>query len=145
MTENLYLIIDSSNLEVEFPGFIILPLENYISESYAYVALKHVYIHHESDVRLLFQFDGKTQPIYVHCSLLNKDDNLVNGQKSDVLAIFYPEARSRRDFCGKPTNNSFKLMKPDTKIAMTLTNVDGTLVDKRSTFRVVYELEFSYF
>ena len=144
MTDKLHLTIDSYGLYAEIPGVITLPLEQCNIQNYTRVALKQMYLHHDNDIRILFKFKAKTEPIYVHCSLLNKDDNIVNGKKSDVLAIIVPEIRTRvRDFCAKPPVNSFKLAKPDSKITMYLTSLDGTPVDNRSKFRVVYELEFS--
>ena len=142
MSEKLYLTIDSSGLDIDSPVSVTVPLENYVSENYSRIALKRIYLQHDTDVRTLFRFSTRTKPIYIRCSILNLNDNLVNGKKSDMLAIVCPEFRSRRDFCGKPTNNSFKLVKADTKICMTLSNVDGTPVDNRNKFRVIYELEF---
>ena len=97
---------------------------------------------HESDIRVLFQFEAKTKPIHIHCNLLNKDDNLLNGEKSDVLAIIYPDW-GRKVLSLKFANNSFKLTKCDSKIQLSLSSVDGKPVDCRSKFIVIYELQFS--
>jgi len=145
MTRKLHLTIDSSELGIEIPGNCTLPLENFNSESYNRVALNRTYIHHESDVRLLFRFNARVNPIYIHCSLLNKDDNLINGQKSDVIGILYPLTKFKsKSFSAQSPSNSYKLVKSDTKISMSLTNADGTPVDERSKFEVIYELEFSW-
>lgn len=142
MPDSLYLTIDSSHLEINVPVDIVLPIVSSDFEKYTRVSLRHIYIEHESDIRVLFQFEGKRQPIYIHCSLLNKDDNLLNGEKCDVLGIIYPDW-GRKVLSLKFGNNSFKLTKPDSKIKMTLTNVDGEPVDQRSKFTIIYELQFS--
>jgi hypothetical protein len=145
MTRKLHLTIDSSELGIEMPGNVTLPLENFNCESYNRVALNHIYLHHESDVRLLFRFNSSVRPIYIRCSLLNKDDNLLNGQKSDVIGILYPETRSKLEsLSAQLPSNAYKLVKSDTKIGMSLTSADGTPVDERSKFEVIYELEFSW-
>ena len=143
MHDKLYLTIDSDDLDAVPPEHIVLPLENCGLETYTRIALKRVYLQHPSDVRLLFRFSGFMKPIYIHCSLLNNEDNLLNGYKSDVIAIIYPEQRRTLTVSEKFGNNSFKLAKPDNKIRMSLTCVDGIPVDNRIRFSVIYELEFS--
>jgi hypothetical protein len=139
------LTIDSSELGIEIPGNFTLPLENFNCESYNRVALNHIYLHHEHDVRLLFRFNGRVRPIYIRSSLLNKDDNLLNGQKSDVIGILYPETRSKLEsLSAQLPSNSYKLVKSDSKIGMSLTSADGIPVDEKSKFEVIYELEFSW-
>jgi len=52
------------------------------------VCLKSIYIQHENDANKLFVFREKVtkKPIFLHCSLLNKD--YING---DVIEILYPD------------------------------------------------------
>jgi len=143
MTEKLYLTIDSSQLEVQSATDFELPLEHYDSEKYTRIALKQIYLYHETDVRRLFRSNGKLRPIYVHCSLLNKDDNFLNGQKSDVIGIAYPELKPRKSVSEKLVSSSSKLVKYDSKIGMSLTTSDGVTLDNKGNFSVLYELEFS--
>lgn len=142
MTDSLYLTIDSSTLETDHPVEIMLPINQSYFKDYTGVSLRHIYIEHESDIRVLFQFEAKTKPICIHCNLLNKDDNLLNGEKCDVLGVVYPDW-GRKILSLKFGNNSFKLMKSDSKIQMSLFSIDGKPVDSRSKFIVIYELQFS--
>jgi hypothetical protein len=143
MTEKLYLTIDSSQLELQSAANFELPLAHYDSEKYTRIVLKQIFLQHETDIRRLFRSNGKLRPILVHCSLLNKDDNFLNGQKSDVIGIVYPEVKPRRTVSEKFVGSSSKLVKYDSKIGMSLATSDGVTLDDKGNFSVIYELEFS--
>ena len=135
----LHMILNSVDIDLNSPHDLTVQLEEY---RYTKVRLKSLLLDHESDVRRLFR-SGPVKPIYVHCSLLHKDDNLLNGKKSDVLAIVYLDSmRQKRTLHQQFENNSFKLVKCDSKIRLSLTTSDGTSVAARGKFGVIYELEF---
>ena len=115
------------------------------AKKYSKVSLKHVFLRHENEVRRLFRSGGRIKPIYVHCSLLNMHDNIVNGKKSDVIAaIYYDDSRSRKSVLAYSLpNDSPKILKYDNKIKLNLTTSDGQPVWGRANFGVIYELEFS--
>lgn len=144
MADKLYLIIDSSQLGIDSHDNITVFLENSDIDKYSRVALKHVYARHESDIRRIFRSGSEIIPLYVHCSLLNKDDNLVNGEKSDVIAVIYPEMKPRKFLSEKLVSSSYKLIKYDNKICMSLTTAAGTPFGNKGKFVVIYELEFSW-
>ena len=140
MTDKLHLILDSLEVNLESPHDFTVQLEHY---SYTKVRLISIYLHHESDVRRLFR-SGSVKPIYIHCSMLNLNDSLLNGKKSDVLAVVYLDGmRQKRMMYQKFDINSFKLIKCDSKISMRLTTSDDVSVAGRGRFGVIYELEFS--
>src|SRR5208282_6326853 len=107
-----YLTIDTQALNIETPQHFTLQLGNYSFENYTKIALKYVHIQHDTEANKLFYFNITTvKPLYIHCSLLNKEDNLINGEKSDVISILYPESKLQKFMSTKPASNSPKLMK----------------------------------
>ena len=136
MTNKLHMILDSIQKYLKSP-------HNFTLQNYTRIRLSHIFLQHETDVRRLFR-SGAIKPLYVHCSLLNKDDNLVNGKKSDVLsAVYLDDMKPKRLVCQKFENDSGKLLKYDTNITMYLTTSDGVSVEGRGRFGIVYQLEFS--
>src|SRR5271155_3833837 len=71
--ESFHLIIDSS-----MPDFTLY-LHEKIPNYFRKIGLKSIIITQE-----LTKIEKN---IYVHCDLLNKDDNFYNGEQSDILAI----------------------------------------------------------
>ena len=138
------MIIDSSEVNAETPENFTVQLEEDISEKYSMICLKHVFIRHGSNMRELFQSHARIKPIFVHCNLLCKEDNIVNGKKSDVIGVIYHNDMKPRNIGNyQLPNNSFKFLKYDSKISLSLTTSDGESVAGRGRFAVVYELEFS--
>src|SRR5258706_217932 len=91
----VYLAIDSLKLNTETPQNITLELNNCRPEKFTKIALKHIHIQHETDATKLFYFNVSTiKPLYIHCSLLNKEDNLINDEPSDVISIQNPSLKS---------------------------------------------------
>lgn len=143
MVNKLHMILDSIQIDLKSPHNFTLQLGTYDIQNYTRIRLKHIFLYHETDVRRLFR-SGAIMPIYVHCSLLNKDDNVVNGKKSDVIsAIYLDNMKPKRLLGQKFENDSGKLLKYDTNINMCLTTSDGVSVEGRGRFGVVYQLEFS--
>ena len=140
----LYLTIDTLALNIGTPQHFTLQLGNYSFENYTKIALKHVHIQHDTDAYKLFYFNVSiAKPLYIHCSLLNKEENLINGEKSDVISILYPESKLQKFMSTKPASNSPKLMKYGNKIEMSLTNCDRVPIENKGKFSIIYEFEFS--
>lgn len=123
-------------------------------EGFSKIKLKSVYIQHENDTFRLFkeQHDNDAsrtiRPIYVHCSLLNKDHNWLNGKKSDVLAVLYPPTNILQ-----PTHHSKNLLMkfdsapqkqllPCSYMRLQVRNCNGELLESKGKFYIVYEIEF---
>ena len=83
--------------------------------------------------------------IYVHCNILNKDDNFYNGEQSDILAIV-AQNRYINKKCVITTfdNCSYKNIKsPDfASIRMLLTHQNNLPFETNGKLAVTYELEF---
>ncbi len=148
MAPKRYLTIDTSVKSNESHDFT-LHLEKGISSEYRKICLKSIYIQHDSDVTKLFAFTVKEsivyKPLYIHCSILNKDDNYVNGRcdGSDVIAILYPiEPRSQKSMFIKFNSPSGKLIISHNNIRLHLTNFKGETVEHKNKYFIIYELEF---
>ena len=76
---------------------------------------------------------------YIHCDLLNKDDNLFNGEKSDILANFLLMSPGKNVFY--KFGGIYKNLKSSdfTSIRLTLRDQKHNLL---SLGGIVYELEF---
>src|SRR5271167_26983 len=83
--------------------------------------------------------------IYVHCDILNKDDNFYNGKQSDILAIV-TQNRYIQKKCIITTfdNCSYKNLKsPDfTSIRIFLTHQNNQPLETTGRLAVIFELEF---
>jgi len=148
----LHLILDTSmkqnNQASQFFNFDKINIE-----AYKKIKLKACYLHHETDVQKLFHdpLDNDTtksfKPLHVHCSLLNKDYNYLNGKKSDVLAVIYPYLTLHKAFMTvysvKLDSGDSKLSNPSSYMQLYLTHSNGEAVEKKGKFYAVYELEFS--
>lgn len=147
----LHLILDSSmkqsNQASQFFNFDKINIE-----CYKKIKLISFYLHHETDVQKLFYdpLDNETnkslKTLHVHCSLLNKDFNLVNGKKSDVLAVIYPTLHTQKAhmtvFAVKLDSGDSKLITPSSYMQLRLTNSNGDSIEKRGKYYIVYEFEF---
>ena len=125
--KSFYLIIDSLLLNVTDHSDVTLYLEEKIPSYLTRVCIKSIIL-----------FGTKEGICYIHCDILNKDDNMLNGERTDVLAIV-------------PINTSIKSYKPVslhkelkstnfTSIRITLTDRDNVLL--KNIKHVIYELEF---
>ena len=84
--KSLYLIIDTLALDANGHD-ATLYLENQIPWELRKVGLKSITIY-ASDVSRIFKsqaFDFRH--IFIHCDIINRDDNLFNNTKSDILAM----------------------------------------------------------
>jgi hypothetical protein len=79
---------------------------------------------------------------YIHCSIVDKDSNLLNGKKSDVIGVV-PISNTSRYFYHKFPNNGRSISSKDfTSIRMTLKGEHGKVLDNK-VGHVVYELGFT--
>ena len=82
--EKLYLTIDTKLLKSKMPEDTTLYLEKEI-ECYTKVCLKNIDIRTFSPWLL-----GRGERCFrIHCSILNKNDNLINGEQSGVIALLF--------------------------------------------------------
>ncbi len=83
--------------------------------------------------------------VYVHCDIMNKDDNFYNGKQSDILAIV-TQNRYIQKKCVITTfdNCSYKNIKsPDfTSIRIFLTHQTNLPFETTGRLAIIYELEF---
>jgi hypothetical protein len=110
--------------------------------------LKSLYIEHDNDVNKLFTFVLKKgdllrtvyYPLYIHCSILAKDDNMVNRAStaaaataavtSDVIAVLYSAnlgTKEAKSMFVKFNKSSGKLITHSNRIRLHLTNFYGVL------------------
>src|SRR5271165_1418196 len=83
--------------------------------------------------------------VYVHCDILNKDDNFYNGKQSDILAIV-TQNRYIQKKCVITTFDkcSYKNLKSSnfTSIQIFLTHQNNLPFETTGRLAVIYELEF---
>jgi len=129
--EKFYLTLTTSEHDQEFF------LKNEISKKYSKVCLKSIYIQHENDANKLFVF-GETitkKPIFVHCSLLNKDYILINGESDDVIEILYPDiVKIQKYISMKLCSNSCKLIMHSNRIRISLTSHENEPIENKGKF-----------
>jgi len=83
--EKLYLTIDTKLLKSKMPEDTTLYLEKEIEECYTKVCLKNIDIRTFSPWLL-----GRSERCFrIHCSILNENDNLINGKQSAVIALLF--------------------------------------------------------
>ena len=128
--KSLYLTVDSLALKAEEPTDITLYLDETLPSNFDRVGLRSITI---------------SQPVqdhfyYVHCDLLNKDDNLFNGEKSDIL-VYFVVNQSKKFVSHKFGGILHKNLKSSdfTSIRLTLKDRHGMVVKLQ---HVTYELEF---
>ena len=148
MAPRRYLTIDTSVRPSESHDFTLY-LNPEIGDEYRKICLKSVYVQHENDTAKLFSFtvNEKTvfKPLYVHCNMLNKGDNFVNGryEGSDILGIIYPpELKSQKYMLVQFSNSSGKLISRANHIRLHLTDFKGETVEHKSKYFIIYEFEF---
>ena len=131
--KSFYLTVDSLTLNADNPTDITFYLSEKLPYNFNRVGLRSL---------ILLQ---PNEPIpeecyFIHCDLLNKDDNLYNGVKSDVLT-FVVVTKSKKYISYKYGGILYKYLKSSdfTSIRLSLTDqvANEILLD-----RVVYELEF---
>ena len=128
--EKIYLTIDSRLIN-DTPQDLIVYFKNEIKHRKIY--LKNI------DVQAN-KLRSSDRRLYVHCSILNKDDNLMNGEKSDIIAILY----KYRSTGFKIGNTGPKLIIPHSNsIRLYLTDDSDMIIEPFSAnLSIVYELEF---
>ena len=83
--EKLYLTIDTKLLKSKMPEDTTLYLEKEIEECYTRVCLKNI------DIRTFspWLLGRGERCLRIHCSVLNENDNLINGEQSGVMALLF--------------------------------------------------------
>jgi len=110
------------------------------------VCLKSIYIQHENDANKLFvsRENITKKPIFIHCSLLNKDYILINGEPDDVIEILYPDiVKIQKNILMKLCSNSCKLIMHRNRIRISLTSHENEPIENKGKCSIFYELEFS--
>jgi len=128
--DKTYLTIDSKQI-TDTPQDLILYFKNEIKHTK--INLKNI------DVQAN-RLRSSDKRLYVHCSILNKDNNLVNGEKSDIIAILH-KSRSTGFNIG---NTGPKLIIPHSNsIRLYLTDDSDMIIESfAANLSIVYELEF---
>ena len=128
--KSFHLIIDTSSHD------FTLHLHEKIPPNLTRIGLKSIIITQES---------AKIEKnIYVHCDILNKDDNFYNGEQSDILAVVTQNRYLNKKYLIiEFANCSYKNIKfPGfTSIRMFLTDQNNLACEVNEGFSVTYELE----
>ena len=116
------MIIDS--LLLGDPNDLTLYLEEKFPSDLERVTLKAVTLYNKAQ---------NTKTVYIHCDILNKDENFFNGKRSDIIG-FLPGNKLQATF-----GNTSKSLKSNdfTSIRLRLSEPLENLV------RIIYELEFT--
>jgi len=139
------IIIDSSVLKPNRPEDITVYFKDKIPSHLKRVTLKSVIIFSEIPIQQLFQNIQNIRYAYICCDILDKDVNLLNSGKSEILRIMtieQPSAKSLRclfvqNFCKKLKYNDIR------SIRLYLTNCNQELLKVDKPFSIIYELEFT--
>jgi len=135
-------IIDSAVLKPNKPEDITLYFKDKIPSSLKRVTLKSVIIFSEIPIQQLFPNE---RYLYICCDILDKDVNLLNSSKSEILRILTlesPSAKSVRclfvqNFCKKLKYGEVR------SIRLYLENYNQQQVKVDNPFTIIYELEFT--
>jgi hypothetical protein len=117
-----------------------------------------IYTEHDNDVNKLFAFVLKkgdllrtvNYPLYMDCSMLAKDDNMVNRAStaaavtSDVMAVLYLTnlgTKGAKSMFMKFNNSSGKLITHTNRKRLHLTNFDGVPISNYGKYYLINELE----
>jgi hypothetical protein len=166
MSPKLYLTLDTSKNRNNLHDYTLY-FDEEIDKKYNKICLKSLYIEHDNDVNKLFTFVLKKgdllrtvyYPLYIHCSMLAKDDNMVNRAStataaataaaaavtSDVIAVLYSAnlgTKEAKSMFVKFNNSSGKLITHSNRIQLHLTNFDGFPISNYGKYYFIYELEF---
>ena len=147
------ILIDSLTLNNFSPQDITIYLEESIPSHLTKVGLKYLFLYHQTDLMRVF-LDPKApqlisfKNIYVHCDIISKDTNYLNGQKSDLLFVApYNASPARKCAVYNIENCLYKKLKSSdiTSIRIYLTDNNNNLLDSTSfggQLALVYELDF---
>ena len=134
--------IDSAVLKPNRTEDITVYFKDKIPSHLKRVTLKSVIIFSETPILQLFQ---NNRYVYICCDILDKDVNLLNSGKSEILRIMTiepPSAKSLRcffvqNFCKKLKYNDIR------SIRLYLTNCNQEMLKVDQPFNIIYELEFT--
>jgi hypothetical protein len=88
-----------------------------------------------------FVIDGPSSAfknLFVHCDILNKDDNIFNGSQSDILAII----SNKKYMYYQSENRSYKNIKSDfTSLRIFITDCQNNVRNLSGVNSIIYELE----
>ena len=127
--KRLHLIIDSLKLGSNDPHDVTLYLEGKLPSDLQRVTLK--------GVTLYYNKGEKTRTVYIHCNILNKDENLFNGKKSDIIGFI--AGIKAIEHSSHTFGNISKSIKSND-----FTSIRFTLSERiENLSRIIYELEFS--
>jgi hypothetical protein len=126
-----YLLIDSLKLEATNPEDFTLYLKDPLDKALTKICLKAVTVTPSYN-------STNCGYISIHCSMLTTDDNFINNEKSDVIAVAYsPYVR------GKIGMNFPKLIHNTNCIRMYVTDCNNIQLKSGTISWAVYELEFT--
>ena len=122
------------------PEDTTLYLEKEIEECYTKVCLKNIDIRTFSPWLL-----GRGEICFrIHCSILNENDNLINGKQSDAIALLFCRFyASKLNNCRLGNTGAKLILKHSKNIRIYLTGDSNILTQLSSNLEIKYELEFS--
>src|SRR5258708_40135680 len=86
--KSFHITIDSSALRLDKPNDLIIYLKDKLPSQLTKVGLKSITMHCENNLLRLFQKgDVEIKNVYVHCDSVFKDNNLFNGERSDIIGV----------------------------------------------------------
>ena len=126
------MIIDTLKLGSEDPNDVTLYLEDIkFPANLERVNLKAATLYFREPEK------NKTRTVYIHCDILNKDENFFNGKKSDIIGLI-PGIKTSIHVPYTFGNISKSIKSSDfTSIRLTL------LEPYENLGRIIYELEFT--
>src|SRR5271155_2848245 len=127
--KSYHVIIDTKALNCSNPLDCTLPIV--IPTYFKRISLKSVVINENP----LSAFKN----VFIHCDILNKDDNIFNGSKSDILAII----ANKKYMYYQSENRSYKNIKSDfTSLKIFITDCQNNAGNVFGINSIIYELEF---
>jgi len=138
--EKLYITIDTKLLKSKMPENTTLELKKEIEECYSKVCIKNIAIRTSSPWLL-----GRGERCFrIHGSVLNKNDNLINGEQSDVIALLFCRFHANKLNNRRLENTGAKLIKKHSKnIRIYLTGNSNIVTKPSSYLEIKYKLKFS--
>jgi hypothetical protein len=134
--KSFHIIIDSIGLKTEHPQNCRFYIHEKIPSTFKRIGLKSIAI--TLDSSMIFK------NVYVHCDLLNKDDNLFNGGRSDILAVVANNRHVPKKYLFYQFENCiYKNIKSSdfNSIQLSLTDYNNDPYEINGGLTITYELE----
>ena len=134
--KSFHLIIDSKGAKE--PSDFIFYLDDKLPSDLTRVAIKSISILQPGHIA------NPDYVCYIHTDMLNKDDNYLNTQKTDILALFPVNHSYQRKYVFHKFSNTFKKLKSAdiNSIRLTLTDQKNKILSGMIQ-HIIYEIEFN--